>query len=69
MSPLEAALVSLAISGGKAYGDIVDAVLVEAVDSKASQSAATRAVLKAITLVALRIYHGHLPPRKETQHS
>jgi cytidine deaminase len=69
MSPLEAAVVSLAISGGKAYGDIVDAVLVEAVDSNASQSAATRAVLKAITLVALRIYYGHLPPRKETQHS
>ena len=60
MSPLEAAVVNLVISGGKAYDDIVDAVLVEAVDSKASQSAATRAVLKAITPVSLRVYHGHL---------
>jgi len=29
MSPLEAAVVSLVISGGKSYSDIVDAVLVE----------------------------------------
>jgi cytidine deaminase len=68
MSPLEAAVVSLVISGGKTYGDIVDAVLVEAAESKASQSAATRAVLKAITAVALRVYHGHLPSQKEVQH-
>lgn len=56
MSPLEAAIVSLVISGGKSYNDIVDAVLVEAAGSKASQVAATRAVLSAITSVALRIY-------------
>lgn len=56
MSPLEAAVVSLVISGGKSYADIVDAVLVETADSKASQAAATRAVLEAITEVPLRVY-------------
>jgi cytidine deaminase len=59
MSPLEAAVVSLIISGGKSYGDIVDAVLVEAAGSKSSQVAATRAVLGAITSVPLRAYQAH----------
>jgi cytidine deaminase len=56
MSPLEAAVVSLVIAGGKSYVDIVDAVLVEAVGSKASQLAVTRAVLESITSVKLRAY-------------
>lgn len=56
MSPLEAAVVSLVISGGKAYDDIVDAVLVEAAGAKVSQAAATRAVLGAITSIPLRVY-------------
>jgi cytidine deaminase len=55
MSPLEAAVVSLVISGGKAYADITDAVLVEA-PSKASQAGATRDVLGTITSVPLRIF-------------
>lgn len=59
MSPLEAAVVSLVISGGKTYGDIVEAVLVEAAGTKASQAAATRAVLAAITSVPLRAYEAH----------
>ncbi|HWT00819.1 MAG TPA: cytidine deaminase [Pyrinomonadaceae bacterium] len=56
MSPLEAAVVSLVISGGKSYKDIVDAVLVEMADSKAGQAAATSAALEAITPVPLRVY-------------
>jgi cytidine deaminase len=56
MSPLEAAVVSLVISGGKSYSDIVDAVLVEAAGSQASQLAVTRAVLESITSVQLRTY-------------
>jgi cytidine deaminase len=56
MSPLEAAVVSLVISGGKSYGDIVDAVLVEAAGTKVSQAAATRAVLGAMTSVPLRAF-------------
>ena len=56
MSPLEAAVVSLVISGGKSYNDIADAVLVEAAGSKASQAATTRAVLGTITSVPLRFY-------------
>jgi cytidine deaminase len=63
MSPLEAAIVNLVISGGKSYADIIEAVLVEATSSKASQSAATHAVLSAITSVPLRIYHAHTPHR------
>ena len=59
MSPLEAAVVSLVISGGKSYDDIVDAVLVEAAGSKVSQLAATRAVLAAITSVPLRAFEAH----------
>jgi len=55
MSPLEAAVVSLVISGGKSYADITDAVLVEAA-SKASQATATRAVLGSITSITLRAY-------------
>lgn len=68
MSPLEAAVVSLVISGGKSYGDIADAVLVEAAGSKASQVAATRAVLSAITSVPLRSYQAH-SPKKEKNHA
>jgi cytidine deaminase len=56
MSPLEAAIVRLVISGGKTYEDIVDAVLVEARDSKASQAGVTREILSSITNVPLRIY-------------
>ena len=65
MSPLEAAVVSLVISGGKAYTDIVDAVLVEAAGAKASQAAATRAVLGAITTIKLRAFEAHTPHKKE----
>lgn len=65
MSPLEAAIVSLVISGGKSYSDIVDAVLVEAAGSKANQTAATRAVLSAITSAPLRTYQAHAPRTKE----
>lgn len=65
MSPLEAAVVSLVISGGKSYGDIADAVLVEAAGSKASQVAATRAVLSAITSVPLRSYQAHSPEKEK----
>ena len=56
MSPLEAAIVALTINGGKKYGDIVDAVLVEAAGSKACQIDATRDVLATITKVPLRVY-------------
>jgi cytidine deaminase len=59
MSPMEAAVVSLVISGGKSYDDIDDAVLVEAAGSKASQAAATRAVLATVTSVPLRAYEAH----------
>lgn len=69
MSPLEAAVVSLVISGGQAYSDIVDAVLVEVADSESSQSAATQAVLQAITPVALRIVHSNLPLQREAHPS
>ncbi|MFP5236435.1 MAG: cytidine deaminase [Acidobacteriota bacterium] len=68
MSPLEAAVVSLIIQGGKSYSDIVDAVLVEAAHAKASQVAATRAVLAAITSVPLRIHVAHVPSTKEEKH-
>lgn len=56
MSPLEAAVVTLTINGGKKYGDIVDAVLVQATASKACQIDATRDVLATMTKVALRVY-------------
>ena len=65
MSPLEAAVVSLVISGGKSYGDIVDAVLVEMAGSKAGQAAATRAALEAITSVPLRAYQAQAPSKKK----
>jgi cytidine deaminase len=65
MSPLETAVVSLVISGGKSYNDIIDAVLVEAAGSKASQVAATQAVLSAITSVPLRVYQAHAPADKQ----
>lgn len=60
MSPLEAALVSLIISGGRKYIDIVDAVLVEAAAPKAGQAGVTRDVLSTITKVPLRIYEASL---------
>jgi cytidine deaminase len=56
MSPLEAAVVALTITGGKKYNDITDAVLVEAGGSKASQIGVTQAVLATMTTVPLRIY-------------
>lgn len=59
MSPLEAAVVNLIIAGGRNYSDIIDAVLVEAAGSKASQAAATRAILGTITSVPLRVYQAH----------
>ena len=65
MSPLEAAVVSLIISGGKSYRDIVDAVLVEMADSKAGQADATRAALEAISPVQLRTYPAHAPANKK----
>lgn len=65
MSPLEAAVVSLVISGGKKYSDIVDAVLVEMADSKAGQADATRAALEAITSVPLRAFEVHPHPNKK----
>ncbi len=68
MSPLEAAVVSLVISGGKSYDDIVDAVLVEAAGSKASQAAATRAVLAAISSVPLRVYQANRSAQREEKH-
>jgi cytidine deaminase len=61
MSPLEAAVVTLTINGRKKYGDIVDAVLVEATGSKASQIGATRAVLETMTDVTLRVYKALSP--------
>lgn len=64
MSPLEAAVVSLIIAGGKSYDDIDDAVLVQAVGSKASQTDATRAVLSSITSVKLRVHEAHVVPRE-----
>jgi cytidine deaminase len=65
MSPLEAAVVSLVISGGKSYDDIVDAVLVETAGAVASQIRATRAVLNSITSVPLRTFEAHAPSNKE----
>ena len=56
MSPLEQAIVNLVIGGGKIFADIVDAVLVEAVGSKASQIDATTDVLATITSVPLRVF-------------
>ena len=61
MSPLEAAIVHLVISGGKDYGDIVDAVLVEVPDSRASQLAVARAVLESITSIPLRACRAQAP--------
>ncbi len=56
MSPLEAAIVNLVIGAGRKYSDIADAVLVEASDSKASQSGVTREILSSITQVPLRVF-------------
>lgn len=55
MSPLEAAVVTLVINGGKTYADITDAVLVEVQSAVASQIQATMIVLSAITAVPLRV--------------
>lgn len=65
MSPLEAAVVSLVISGGKSYSDIVDAVLVEMAGSKAGQASATRDALVAISSVKLRAYLAHPPSTRK----
>jgi cytidine deaminase len=65
MSPFEAAVVSLVITGGKSYDDIVDAVLVEMADSKAGQAAATRAALSSVTSVPLRTFEVHSPSKKK----
>ncbi len=62
MSPLEAAIVSLVISGRKSYADIADAVLVEVRDAVASQVDATRAVLASITSVPLRVWSAAATP-------
>jgi cytidine deaminase len=67
MSPLEAAVVSLVISGGKSYGDIVDAVLVEMAGSKAGQAAATRDALASITSVTLRAYQAQPPSKNKNK--
>ena len=56
MSPLEQAIVNLVIGGDKTYADVVDAVLVEAANAKASQVAATTDVLATITSVPLRVF-------------
>lgn len=61
MSPLEAAIVALTINGRKKYGDIVDAVLVQAAGSKACQIDATRDVLATITNVPLRVFEAVVP--------
>jgi cytidine deaminase len=55
MSPLEAAIVSLVITGGKAYADIAEAVLVEVKAAPVSQAGATRAVLASIGDIPLRV--------------
>lgn len=55
MSPLEAAIASLILRGGKSYVDLVDAVLVEAEGAVASQVDATVAVLASIADFPLRI--------------
>jgi cytidine deaminase len=55
LSPLEAALVSLVINGGKTYTHITGAVLVEVGDAKASQIGAAKAVLGTISGVELRV--------------
>jgi cytidine deaminase len=60
MSPLEAAVVTLTINGRKKYSDIVDAVLVEATASRASQISVTREVLGTMTNVPLRVYEATL---------
>jgi cytidine deaminase len=62
MSPLEAAVVTLTINGGKKYSDITDAVLVEAANSQASQISATRDVLGTMTKVPLRVHQALVPP-------
>ncbi|WP_437308152.1 cytidine deaminase [Sorangium sp. So ce388] len=63
MSPLEAALVSLVIRGHASYGELVDAVLVQASGAKASQLDVTRAVLRSISNVELRVRQASPPTR------
>ncbi len=60
MSPLESALVSL-VFGGASYTDIVEAVLVQAKDAKASQIEATRDVLSSISGVTLQVQEAQRP--------
>lgn len=68
MAPLEAALVNLAIRGGAAYSQITGAVLVEELNAKASCVSVTRAVLRAISGVELRIRYAEAPlPGKAVQ--
>jgi cytidine deaminase len=69
MAPLEAALVSLVIRGGAAYTDVVDAVLVEVVGAKASCSDVTRAVLRSISGVELRVRGARVLVETGGQHS
>lgn len=54
LSPLEAAMIDLVIRGRKSYGDVAEAVLVEA-SGPVSQEGATRAVLRSIGDVPLRV--------------
>ncbi len=61
MSPLEAAVVNLVIGGRRKYAEIVDAVLVEAAGANVSQADATRAILRTMTDVPLRVYKAVLP--------
>jgi cytidine deaminase len=56
LSPLEAAIVTMSIRGGKTYADLTDAVLVEVANAKASQAGAARAVLETLTTAPLRVY-------------
>jgi cytidine deaminase len=62
MSPLEAAVVSLVINGGKKYSDVSEAVLVEVAGAVASQLAATQAVLASMAAVRLRVYAAAAAP-------
>jgi cytidine deaminase len=61
MSPLEAAVVTLVIGGRRTYADISDAVLVEAAGANVSQADATRAILRTMTDVPLRVYKAVVP--------
>jgi cytidine deaminase len=62
LPPLAAALVDLAVRGGWKYDAIVDVVLVEVAGAAASQIAATRVALAALTHAPLRVYTAHPAP-------